>query len=78
MINLRGPATIFYEYHFKKLKKLRINVSLQIMVTKDYVTTLKQFAVFCCFESEGTNGLKLENISLMFSISENVSWKNSS
>ena len=42
---------------------------------KDSVPTLKLFAVVCCFGSEGTNGLKLENISLMFSSSEIVSWK---
>ena len=43
-----------------------------------YVTTMKVFAVVCCFDSDGTNGLKLENISLMFSSSEIVSWKPSS
>ena len=46
------------------------------MVTKVYVITLKLFAVVCRFRSEDTNGLKLENISLMFSSSEiSVSWK---
>ena len=41
-----------------------------------YVTTMKVFAVVCC-DSEGTDGIKLENISLMFSSSEIVSWKTS-
>ena len=46
-----------------------------LFVAKDYVTTLKLFAVVCCFGSESTNGLKLENISLRFSSSEIVSGK---
>ena len=45
---------------------------------KNFVTTQKLFAVVCCFGTEGTNGLKLENVSLMFSSSEIVSRKKSS
>ena len=63
----------------KNLAHLEAHLQLFSFVTKDYVTTLKLFAVVCCFDSEGTNGLKLENIfSLMFSSSEIVSWKKSS
>ena len=47
-------------------------------ITKDCATTLKLLAVVCCFDSDGTNGLRLENISLMFLRSEIVSWKKSS
>ena len=48
---------LMFEYHFKELKKLRFNVSPQIMVWICYKRLcyyLKLFAVACCFDSEGT------------------------